>query len=290
MANILNGKELAKKMRKEIKAEVERLKSEYNITPFLGVILVEGNPASEVYVRNKEKACKKVGIESYTQRYPPDVPEQVVLDKIKEWNEDPKVNGILVQLPLPSHIDEEKIIEYISPAKDVDGFHPINLGKILRGREDALVPCTPQGVIELLLHYGIDPAGKDVVVIGRSLIVGRPLANLLSLKRRGGNATVTLCHTKTKDLKKYTLNADILIVAVGRPKVVTADMVKEGAVVVDVGVNRLPDGSLCGDVDFEEVSKKVSWISPVPGGVGPMTVTMLLWNTLKATKMQHNIK
>jgi len=290
MANILNGKELAKKMRKEIKAEVERLKSEYNITPFLGVILVEGNPASEVYVRNKGKACKKVGIESYTQRYPPDVPEQVVLDKIKEWNEDPKVNGILVQLPLPSHIDEEKIIEYISPAKDVDGFHPINLGKILRGREDALVPCTPQGVIELLLHYGIDPAGKDVVVIGRSLIVGRPLANLLSLKRRGGNATVTLCHTKTKDLKKYTLNADILIVAVGRPKVVTADMVKEGAVVVDVGVNRLPDGSLCGDVDFEEVSKKVSWISPVPGGVGPMTVTMLLWNTLKATKMQHNIK
>lgn len=277
-AKIIDGKAIAKKVRAEVKEEVEKLKKE-GIEPFLAVILIGDDPASQVYVRNKEKAAEKVGIKSVTHRLPADIEEKEVRKLIENLNNDPKVHGILIQLPLPKHLPERELLELVDPRKDADGFHPYNMGRLLIGAPTQL-PCTPNGIIRLLDEEGIEIKGKDAVVVGRSVIVGKPLG-LLLLSR---HATVTTCHTKTADLAAHTRRADILIVAAGRPRVVTADMVKEGAVVIDVGVNRLEDGSLCGDVDFEAVKEKASYITPVPGGVGPMTVAMLLKNTVEIAK------
>ena len=293
-AKIMSGNKVAKKMRAEMTAEVEQLKKEHEVVPGLAVVLVGDNPASISYVTGKQKACKEVGINSVEHRFDADLPEADLLKLIDELNGDPAINGILVQLPLPKHIDENKVLNAIDPSKDVDGFHPVNLGKMLIG-EPCFLPCTPHGVQQLILRSGIDVSGKHVVVVGRSNIVGKPVANILFQKKEGANATVTVCHTGTKDMGYFTRQADILIVAAGRPNTVTADMVADGAVVVDVGVNRVPDESkksgfrLAGDVDFDEVSQKASAISPVPGGVGPMTITMLLHNTIQSAKMAHGI-
>ena len=278
---IINGKEVSAKIRGELSARIEKAVSEGKSRPGLAVILVGEDPASQVYVRNKERACEEVGITSFVYRLPAETTEEELLAKIEELNRDGAVNGILVQLPLPKHINEYKVICTISPDKDVDAFHPINAGKLLIGRR-AFLPCTPAGVIELLDHYGIDPAGKECVVIGRSNIVGKPQA-LLLLQR---NATVTVCHSRTVNLKEVTSRADILVSAVGRAKFVTADMVKEGAVVIDVGMNRDENGKLCGDVDYAAVAPKCSAITPVPGGVGPMTITMLMANALTAAGIE----
>lgn len=279
MAEIINGKLVSSEVRKNITAEIEKFKEETGVTPGLAVILVGNNPASAVYVRNKHKACLEVGINSYEITMPEETLENELLSKIDELNNDPKVHGILVQLPLPKHISEEKVINSISPSKDVDAFHPTNVGKIVGGKYDFL-PCTPAGIMELLHFYNVEINGKECVVIGRSNIVGKPMALLLLAE----NGTVTVCHSRTKELKEVTKRADILVVAIGKPNFVTADMVKEGAVVIDVGINRTDDGKLCGDVDFIEVEQKASKITPVPGGVGPMTITMLLKNTLTAAK------
>ena len=293
-AKIMSGNKVAKKMRAEMTAEVEQLKKEHEVVPGLAVVLVGDNPASISYVTGKQKACKEVGINSVEHRFDADLPEADLLKLIDELNGDPAINGILVQLPLPKHIDENKVLNAIDPSKDVDGFHPVNLGKMLIG-EQCFLPCTPHGVQQLVLRSGIEFSGKHVVVVGRSNIVGKPVANILFQKKEGANATVTVCHTGTKDMGYFTRQADILIVAAGRPNTVTADMVADGAVVVDVGVNRVPDESkksgfrLAGDVDFDEVSQKASAISPVPGGVGPMTITMLLHNTIQSAKMAHGI-
>jgi methylenetetrahydrofolate dehydrogenase (NADP+)/methenyltetrahydrofolate cyclohydrolase len=290
VADIISGKEIAETIRVELKDEVQKLKDEKNVTPGLAVILVGEDPASQVYVGQKSKGCDEVGIMEETIRMPVETEEKVLLDKIVELNNDPKFHGILVQLPLPKHIDEKKVINTISPAKDVDGFHPVNVGKLMIG-EDAFLPCTPHGVQQMLMRSGNDPSGKHVVVVGRSNIVGKPMTNILLQKKDGANATVTICHTGTPDISKFTKEADIVIAAAGRPKTVTADMVKDGVVVIDVGVNRVdaPDTKrgfkLVGDVDFENVKEKAKAISPVPGGVGPMTVTMLLVNTLQSAKM-----
>lgn len=278
---IINGKEVSAKIRGELSSRIEKAVANGKRRPGLAVILVGEDPASKVYVRNKEKACEEVGITSYVYRMPAETTEEELLSKIEELNRDDCVNGILVQLPLPKHINEYKVICTISPDKDVDAFHPTNAGKMLIGRRSFL-PCTPAGVIELLDHYGIDPAGKECVVIGRSNIVGKPQA-LLLLQR---NATVTVCHSRTLNLKEVTSRADILVSAVGRAKFVTADMVKEGAVVIDVGMNRDENGKLCGDVDYAEVAPKCSAITPVPGGVGPMTITMLMANALTAAEIE----
>jgi methylenetetrahydrofolate dehydrogenase (NADP+) / methenyltetrahydrofolate cyclohydrolase len=291
---ILSGTEVAAQMRDEMTAEVARLKEEQNVVPGLAVVLVGDNPASVSYVTGKQKACGEVGINSVEHKFDADYAEADLLGLIDELNADPAINGILVQLPLPKHIDESKVLNAISPDKDVDGFHPVNLGKMLVG-EDCFLPCTPHGVQQLLLRSGIDISGKHVVVVGRSNIVGKPVANILFQKKEGANATVTICHTGTPDMGVYTRQADILIVAAGRPKTVTADMVREGVVVVDVGVNRVPSKKrksgfrLVGDVDYKAVSEKASAISPVPGGVGPMTITMLLHNTIQSAKMAHGI-
>jgi methylenetetrahydrofolate dehydrogenase (NADP+)/methenyltetrahydrofolate cyclohydrolase len=293
-AKLMSGNEVAKEMRKEMKAEVDRLKSENDILPGLAVVLVGDNPASISYVTGKQKACTQVGIHSEEHRFNADMPEEDLLKLIDKLNGDPKVNGILVQLPLPKHIDENRVLNAITPDKDVDGFHPINVGKLMVG-EEGFLPCTPHGVQQLLVRSGIEIEGKHVVVVGRSNIVGKPVANILLQKKPGANATVTICHTGTPDMGQFTRQADILIVAAGRPDTVTADMVSDGVVVVDVGVNRIPDSSkksgfrLVGDVDFEGVSKKASAISPVPGGVGPMTITMLLFNTIWSAKMANGI-
>ena len=279
---IIDGKLVSRDLRETIKGEVADFKDKHGITPGLAVILVGNNPASAVYVRNKHKACLDVGIESFEITMPEETDEATLLSKIDELNRDERVNGILVQLPLPKHISEEKIINAISPAKDVDAFHPENVGRIMIGNYDFL-PCTPAGVIELLKYYNIEPEGKRCVIIGRSNIVGKPMAHLL-LERNG---TVTVCHSRTRELSEITKTADILVVAIGRAEFLTRDMVKPGAVVVDVGINRLPDGKLCGDVKFDEVSELCSYITPVPGGVGPMTITMLLKNTLTAARAQH---
>lgn len=275
-AQIIDGKKLAAETRAEIAAQVEVQKAA-GVTPGLAVIIVGENPASQVYVRNKHKACGEVGMYSEVIELPGDTTEDMLLAKIAELNEDDKIDGILVQLPLPKHIDEEKIICAIRPDKDVDAFHPVNTGKIMIGNPDFL-PCTPAGVMVMLKKTGIDITGKHCVVVGRSNIVGKPMAMLL-LHRSG---TVTICHSKTPDLKQQCLQADILISAVGQVGLVTADMVKEGAVVIDVAMNRNAEGKLCGDVDFAAVSEKASYITPVPGGVGPMTRVMLLENTLTA--------
>jgi len=293
-AKKLNGNEVAQEMRAEMKSEVERLKTEHNVVPGLAVVLVGDDPASMSYVKGKRKACSEIGIHSVEHKFDADLPEADLLKLIHELNEDPAINGILVQLPLPDHIDEGKVLNAIDPAKDVDGFHPVNLGKMLVG-EEGFLPCTPHGVQQLLLRSGIEISGKHVVVVGRSNIVGKPVANILFQKKEGANATVTVCHTGTRDMGYFTRQAEILIVAAGRPNTVTADMVTDGVVVVDVGVNRVPDASkksgfrLAGDVDFEGVSQKASAISPVPGGVGPMTITMLLHNTIQSAKMAHGI-
>ncbi len=281
MAEIIDGKLVSRAVREHIAEDIGVFKAECGVTPGLAVIQVGDNPASTVYVRNKHKACLEVGITSYQIELPATTTECELLDKIDELNADKSVSGILVQLPLPEHIDEQKVIERISPIKDVDAFHPENVGRIMIGNYSFL-PCTPAGVMELLAYYNIDVSGKRCAVIGRSNIVGKPMAHLLMEK----NGTVTVCHSRTKNLAEITREADILVVAIGRANYLTADMVKEGAVVIDVGINRLPDGKLCGDVAFDEVKELASAITPVPGGVGPMTITMLLKNTLMAARLQ----
>lgn len=279
MAKIIDGKAVSAEVRAEIKAETEKFISESGITPGLAVIIVGNNPASQVYVRNKKRACGEVGFFSTVIEMPEETTESELLDKIAELNSDEKIHGILVQLPLPKHISEEKVILAIDPKKDVDAFHPYNVGRIVTGDYD-LAPCTPSGVMELLRRYGISVRGKECVIAGRSNIVGKPMALLML----SADATVTVCHSKTANLAEICRRADILITAIGKPKFFGADAVKDGAVVIDVGINRTEDGKLCGDVDFDAVLGKVSAITPVPGGVGPMTITMLLRNTLSAAK------
>jgi methylenetetrahydrofolate dehydrogenase (NADP+)/methenyltetrahydrofolate cyclohydrolase len=290
VAEILDGKNIADAVRKEIRQEVEQLRSR-GIIPGLAVILVGEDPASVSYVTSKGKACAEIGIRSFDTRLPATVPPEELFQLIRSFNENKEVHGILVQLPLPRDFPEQEILQSILPEKDVDGFHPLNLGKLLLSQE-CVIPCTPLGILKILEFSGVDPAGKHVVILGRSLTVGRPLANLLSRRGPGGNATVTVCHTGTRDLSFYTRQADILIAAAGTPGLVTGSMVKEGVVVIDVGVNRVSDSSrkkgyrLVGDVDFDSVAPRASKITPVPGGVGPMTITMLLYNTVKAAQKQ----
>lgn len=287
-ADMIDGKAIAEAIRAELRVEVDRLR-EQGVVPGLGVILVGDHPASCSYVTAKERACESIGMYSDDNRLPSDTSEAALLQRVEEMNKDPQIDGILVQLPLPKHMDESKILLAIDPAKDVDGFHPMNVGKMMIG-EETFFPCTPHGVVQMLMRSGVETSGKHVVVVGRSNIVGKPVANMLLQKKAGANATVTLCHTGTEDLAVFTKQADILIVASGWPKTVTQEMVKPGAVVVDVGVNRVEDATkksgfrLVGDVDFEGVSTVASKITPVPGGVGPMTITMLLYNTVESAK------
>lgn len=278
MTKLINGKEISEYIKNSVKNEVELLKQQ-GVSVGLAVIIVGDNPASKVYVANKEKACEALGIKSYKYALPESTTNEDLLKLIDELNLNKDIDGILCQLPLPKHLDEKIIINRILPEKDVDAFHPQNVGKIMIGDFDFL-PCTPAGVIEMLKYENIDMSGKNCVVIGRSNIVGKPMSMLLL----HNNATVTICHSKTKNLKEICANADILVVAIGRAKFVTADMVKEGAVVIDVGMNRDENGKLCGDVDFEAVKDKTAFITPVPGGVGPMTIAMLMKNTLTAAK------
>ena len=287
-AQIIDGKQVAADMRTELKDKVAKLK-EKGVVPGLGVILVGEDPASKSYVTAKERACEEIGIYSDDNRLSADTSQQELMALVEKMNKDPKINGILVQLPLPKHLNEAEVLLAIDPDKDVDGFHPMNVGKMVVG-EKAFLPCTPHGVIQLLLRSGVKIEGANVVIVGRSNIVGKPVANMLIQKNATGNATVTVCHTRTKDLPFQTKQADIIIAAAGRPNTVTADMVKEGVVVIDVGVNRVEDATkkrgyrLVGDVDFEAVKEKASLITPVPGGVGPMTITMLLYNTVESAK------
>jgi len=288
-AQLIKGAEVAAQIREELKNEVAELKAKHNIVPGLVTVLVGADPASQVYVGAKEKTSKELGI--YSERY--DLPEKTnqaeLLELIDKLNKDPKINGILVQLPLPKHLNEGEVLYAIDPKKDVDGFHPVNVGKLMIGEPDYM-PCTPAGIQQLLIRSGTQIEGAEVVVVGRSNIVGKPIANILLQKAPGANATVTVCHTKTRDMAFHTKRADILIVAAGKPKYITADMVKEGVVVIDVGVNAIgktAEGKriLAGDVDFETVKEKAKAITPVPGGVGPMTITMLMMNTVRAAKV-----
>jgi len=289
-AEIISGTEIAKQIRQELTQEIAKLKDKHNLVPGLATVIVGDDPASQVYVGSKVKTCQALGI--YSERYdlPAETSEQTLLSLIDRLNKDSKIHGILVQLPLPKHINENNILMAIDPKKDVDGFHPVNVGKLMIGEPDYL-PCTPHGIQELLIRTGVETEGAEVVVIGRSNIVGKPVANILIQKAAGANATVTICHTRTRDLAAHTRRADILIVAAGgKPRAITADMVKEGAVVIDVGVHRIgktAEGKsiLCGDVDFESVKEKAKAITPVPGGVGPMTIVMLMSNTVKAAKL-----
>ncbi len=287
-ARIIDGKSVSREMRENMGVEVSRLKMS-GVTPGLAVVLVGDDPASLSYVTAKGRACAEVGIRSEDIRLPADVAEEELLGTVRRLNVDAGVDGILVQLPLPGHIDEDRVIAAISPDKDVDGFHPVNLGRMLLGHETFL-PCTPHGIIRLLERTDTPVEGAEIVVIGRSRIVGMPVANLLFRKTEGGNATVTVCHTRTRDLASHTRRADIVIAAAGRPGTLTGDMIREGAVVIDVGVNRVDDPTrprgyrLVGDVDFDDVKDKAGWITPVPGGVGPMTITMLLENTLQSAR------
>ena len=278
-ATIIDGKKVSKDIRETLKTETAEFVQKTGVTPGLAVVLVGNDPASAVYVRNKHRACEEIGFYSEVHELPEDTKESDLLALLDRLNEDPKIHGVLVQLPLPKQIDADKVIRKIKPEKDVDAFHPENVGRIMLGNYHFL-PCTPAGVMALLDAYGIDPAGKDCVVIGRSNIVGKPQAFLL-LER---NATVTICHSRTADLASHTKRADIVVVAVGKPRFLKADMVKPGAVVIDVGINRLNDGKLCGDADFEPITELASAITPVPGGVGPMTITMLMKNTLTAAR------
>jgi methylenetetrahydrofolate dehydrogenase (NADP+)/methenyltetrahydrofolate cyclohydrolase len=283
-ARILDGKAIASQIQQEIKQELDELKEKYGITPGLAVVLVGENPASEVYVRNKGRKCEELGIRSIVKRLPESASEKEVIDTVTQLNEDESVHGIIVQLPLPSHIDPEVVISHIDPNKDVDGFHPVNVGWMFIGR-NRFVPCTPAGIIEILDRSGIEIEGKRAVVVGRSNIVGKPLSILL-LQR---NATVTICHSRTANLPEVTRQADILVAAVGKAHLIKADMVKEGAVVIDVGINRVDD-KIVGDVDFESVKEVASAITPVPGGVGPLTVIMLMRNTVQAAKLALSAK
>ena len=292
-AQVIEGKKIAAEIREELQAEVARLKAQ-GIVPGLGVVLVGEDPASQSYVTAKERACAEIGIYSDDNRLPAATTQADLLALVERMNRDPKINGILVQLPLPDQIDEAAVLLAVDPAKDVDGFHPMNVGKMVIG-ERAFLPCTPHGVIQMLLRSGVETDGAHVVVVGRSNIVGKPVANLLLQKRVGGNATVTVCHTRTRDLARVVRQADVVIAAAGRPNTVTADMIKDGAVVIDVGVNRVEDPSrargyrLVGDVDYAAVSQKAAKITPVPGGVGPMTITMLLWNTVESARMANGL-
>ena len=293
-AKIISGAEVAAQIRAEIKQEVEQLKAKYNLTPGLSTVLVGADPASISYIAGKEKAAKELGFFSERIDVPENTSQREVMAIVNRLNNDPKIHGILVQVPLPKHINETEVLLAIDPKKDVDGFHPFNVGKMVIGEPDYL-PCTPAGIQQLLIRTGVKIEGAEVVVVGRSNIVGKPIANILLQKAPGANATVTVCHTRTKDMAFHTRRADILIVAAGRPKAITADMVKEGACVIDVGVNRIGMSKtgkaiLAGDVDFENVKEKVAFITPVPGGVGPMTITMLMLNTLKAAKIAAGIK
>lgn len=288
-AMLIKGSEISKKIKEELKQEIVNLKENNNIIPGLATILIGEDEASKVYVGAKEKTCKELGIRSERIDLSANTTEDDLLVLIEKLNKDPNIHGILVQLPLPKHINETKVLYAIDPRKDVDAFHPVNVGKLMLGVPDFL-PCTPHGIQELLVRSGIETDGAEVVVVGRSNIVGKPIANMLIQRnRKGANATVTICHTGTKDIASHTRRADILIVAAGKPKTVTADMVKEGVVVIDVGVNRLETG-LVGDVDFEPVKEKAKAITPVPGGVGPMTIAMLMVNTVHSAKMHAGIK
>ena len=286
-AKIIDGNAIAASVREEVKAEASALR-ERGVEPCLAVMLVGDDPASNVYVGMKEKKCAEVGIRNIDARLPADTSQEEILRILDEWNADPAIHGILVQLPLPDHVDEKTVTERIVPEKDVDGFHPVNVGRMSAGDRNAFRPCTPHGVQVMLQHIGWDPSGKHAVVVGRSNIVGRPMATILSQKEPWANATVTMAHSRSEDLPGICRLADLLIVAVGRPESVTGDMVREGAVVIDVGVNRVDDPDspkgyrLVGDVAFDEAKEKASWITPVPGGVGPMTIAMLLKNTVTA--------
>jgi methylenetetrahydrofolate dehydrogenase (NADP+)/methenyltetrahydrofolate cyclohydrolase len=286
-ADIIDGKKISEDIRREVKEATQRLKANQGFVPGLAFILVGENPASQSYVRMKGKACEEVGFYSVTERMPAETPQEVLLRKVDEFNSDPRIHGILVQLPLPKSIDEHKVLERIDPRKDVDGFHPINVGRLVIG-EECMRPCTPAGIQELLMRSGNDPAGKHVVVVGRSNIVGKPAANILLQKQLGANAVVTVAHTGAKDLSVYTQMADILIAAIGKPEIITGAMLKEGVVVIDVGSNKIDDPAskngyrFVGDVHFESACRVAKAITPVPGGVGPMTIAMLLKNTLQA--------
>jgi methylenetetrahydrofolate dehydrogenase (NADP+)/methenyltetrahydrofolate cyclohydrolase len=293
-AKIISGTDVAKEIREELKKDVATLKEQTGVVPGLVTILVGEDPASISYVTAKQKTSKDLGFYSIQDTQPKDISEDQLLKLIDAYNRDPKIHGILVQLPLPKHIDENKVLYAIDPKKDVDGFHPVNVGKLMIGEPDYL-PCTPAGIQQLLIRSGVETKGAEVVVVGRSNIVGKPIANILLQKQKGANATVTICHTATRDTAFHTKRADILIVAAGKAKAITADMVKEGVVVIDVGVNRIGmtesgKALLCGDVDFEGVKEKASMITPVPGGVGPMTITMLMMNTVKAAKIAAGLK
>ncbi len=284
---LIDGKKTSADIRAELKKDIDKLIAEGKKVPGLVTILVGENPASEIYVRSKIKACEEIGMKSKSEKHSADITEKELLDLVERYNQDPEIHGILVQLPLPKHIDEDKVIEAISPKKDVDGFHPISIGNLVIGK-DSFVSCTPAGIHELLRRYNVETKGKHVVVLGRSNIVGKPIANIMLQKKEGANSIVTVCHSAANDLTAFTKSADILIAAIGRAEFVKADMVKEGVVVIDVGINRVEDATkkkgyrVVGDVDFENVSKKASFITPVPGGVGPMTIAMLLKNTYKA--------
>ena len=281
MAIIIDGKELAKKTRQNLKIECDELKSK-GITPKLAVIMVGDNPASKVYVRNKSKACQEVGVEYEEYLLDSNITQKELIDLIKKLNNDKNINGILLQSPIPKHLDINEAFRTIDYHKDVDGFHPMNVGKLTLG-QDTFVSCTPYGVMRMFEEYNIDLCGKNVVILGRSNIVGKPLTQCCLNK----NATITVCHSKTQNTKKLTKEADIVISAIGKPKFITEDMIKEGAIVIDVGINRDENGKIVGDVDFENVKQKASYITPVPGGVGPMTIAMLLNNVIKAAKNQN---
>jgi methylenetetrahydrofolate dehydrogenase (NADP+)/methenyltetrahydrofolate cyclohydrolase len=292
-AQIVSGTEVAKQIREELAQEVAELKAKHNLIPGLATILLGDDPASKSYIAGKEKAAISLGIYSQRIDLPSSTTESDLIKLINKLNLDPKIHGILVQIPLPTHINETRVLYAIDPKKDVDGFHPVNVGKLMIGDPD-FIPCTPYGIQQLLVRSGIKIDGAEVVVLGRSNLVGKPIANILIQKKPGANATVTVCHTGTKDIAFHTRRADILIVAAGKPNAVTADMVKEGVVVIDVGVNRIgktPSGKdiLVGDVDFEKIKEKATAITPVPGGVGPMTITMLMVNTVKAAKISRGI-
>lgn len=292
-AKIISGTETAKVIREELKIEVADLKEKHNVVPGLVTILVGEDPASQSYVTAKNKTAHALGIHSEQVTLPVDTSEEDLLALIEKYNKNDNINGILVQLPLPKHINETNVLFAIDPAKDVDGFHPVNIGKMILG-EECFLPCTPNGILELLQRSGTDTSGAEVVVVGRSNIVGKPIANLMLQKRDAGNATVTICHTRTKDMAAHCKRADIIIAAVGVPKMITADMVKDGVVIIDVGVNRIGKTDsgkaiLAGDVDFDAVKEKAAAITPVPGGVGPMTITMLMKNTVQAAKQALGI-
>lgn len=289
---IVDGKKIAAEIREELKIEIDKLKASGKQLPGLAAILVGNNPASESYVKGKSKACSEIGMLSKIEKLPAEISESELLAIIEKYNADKNYHGILVQLPLPKHINEEKIIEAVNPQKDVDGFHPINVGNLVIGK-DTLLPCTPAGIQEMLVRYKIPLKGKHVIVVGRSNIVGKPIANILLQKKENANAVVTVCHSAADDISYFTKQADILIAAIGKPNFIKAEMVKDGVVVIDVGINRVEDASeakgykIVGDVDFNSVSKKASFITPVPGGVGPMTIAMLMKNTLKAYSIQN---